>query len=101
MSKIGNICAMEALIRKVRDIEESERHMLEHVLGRPLHENQQISVQVVTLGDTPAQTSVADDTGDADALPDWCNVYEGLTAEQIADMESVVLDRANLKGAVS
>ena len=87
---------MDSVIRKIRDIEESERHMLEHVLGRPLHENQQIIVQVVTLGETPALASVADDAGDADALPDWCNVYEGLTAEQIADLESVVLNRANL-----
>jgi hypothetical protein len=101
MSKIGNICAMEAVIRKVRDIEECDRHMLEHVLGRPLHQNQQIIVQVVTLGDTPTQAPVADRAGDTDALPDWCNVYEGLTAEQVADLESVVLDRAILKGTVS
>lgn len=27
-------------------------------------------------------------------LPDWCDVYEGLSDKQIADIESVVLDRS-------
>ena len=41
---------MEAIIRNVRDIEASERHMLEHVVGRQLKENQQVIIQIVTLG---------------------------------------------------
>jgi hypothetical protein len=28
------------------------------------------------------------------ALPDWCNVYEGLSDEEISEVESVVLDRS-------
>ena len=26
-------------------------------------------------------------------LPDWCDVYEGLSDEEIADIETVILDR--------
>jgi hypothetical protein len=87
---------MDAVIRKVRDIEESERHVLEHVFGRLLHEDQQVILQVVALGGAAAQPPEARDTPDSDELPDWCNVYEGLTAEQVADLESVILERADL-----
>jgi hypothetical protein len=85
---------MDAVIRKVRDIEESDRHVLENVLGCPLHENQQIVVQVVTLGGNSAP--LPSDIPDSDELPEWCNVYEGLAAEQVADLESVILERADL-----
>ena len=29
-------------------------------------------------------------------LPEWCNVYEGLTDEEIADLEKTILTRADL-----
>ena len=32
----------------------------------------------------------------ADELPDWCNVYEGLSDQEIDGLESIVLQRANL-----
>ena len=86
--------AMDAVIRKVRDIEENDRHVLENVLGRTLDENQQIVIHVVTLEGNPAP--MARDVPDSDELPDWCNVYEGLTAEEVADLESVILERADL-----
>jgi hypothetical protein len=87
---------MDAVIRKVRDLEERDRHVLERVLGRTLHENQQIVVQIVTLGGNKAQSPTASNQPGSDELPDWCNVYEGLTAEQVADLESVILERADL-----
>lgn len=30
------------------------------------------------------------------ALPDWCNVYEGLSDEEIADLQRIILQRADL-----
>lgn len=87
---------MEAIIRQVRDIEESERHVLEHVLGRQLKENQQVIIQVVTIGIQSSPQAESDGESDADQLPEWCNVYEGLTDEQIADLDSAIRERANL-----
>ena len=29
-------------------------------------------------------------------LPDWCNVYEGLSDEEIAEIERIALTRADL-----
>jgi hypothetical protein len=87
---------MDAVIRKVRDIEESERHALERVLGRQLHENQQIILQVETLGGDTAPSPVTDNAADTDQLPEWCNVYEGFSEKQIVDLESMILERAKL-----
>lgn len=76
---------MEAVIRKVRDIEADERRALEHVIGQQLTENQQIIIQVVDLGNSRS-----------DQLPEWCNVYEGLTEQEIDELESVIRERADL-----
>src|SRR5258708_7986349 len=45
----GIMAGMEAIIRNVRDIETSERQVLEHVLGQRLRENQQVIIPAVTL----------------------------------------------------
>jgi hypothetical protein len=28
-------------------------------------------------------------------LPDWCNVYEGLSDEEVAEVEAIALDRSH------
>ena len=33
---------------------------------------------------------------DAQRLPDWCNVYAGLTDDEVAEVEKVILQRADL-----
>ena len=86
---------MESIIRNVRDIETDERRALEHVIGKQLKENQQIIIQVVTLGSDTAEEEAAAPSP-SDELPSWCNVYEGLTDKGIDDLESVILQRANL-----
>jgi hypothetical protein len=88
--------SMEAIIRQVRDIEESERHVLEHVLGHQLKENQQVIIQVVTLGIQPLPPAESEIAAESDQLPEWCNVYEGLTDEQIDDLDTAIRERADL-----
>jgi hypothetical protein len=82
---------MESVIRNVRDIDSRERQALEHVLGRQLRENQQVIIQVVTV-----PTAVADNPAPkgSEKLPAWCNVYDGLSDEEIAEVESVALRRS-------
>ena len=89
---------METVIRNVGDIDAQDRQALEHVLGRSLRENQQLVIQVVNLHDkptTPAQP-VAPGQNAAAKLPEWCNVYAGLSDEEIADLEKIILTRADL-----
>ena len=87
---------MESIIRNVRDIESSERRVLEHVVGRQLQENQQVIIQIVTLGNELAADQKQQDATPANQLPAWCNVYEGLTDDQVAELEEVILQRADL-----
>ena len=70
--------------------------MFEHVFGRPLGDDQQLIIQVVAPGNE--QDGGAEDPCGAPAgkLPDWCNVYEGLSDQQIAEVEAVILQRADL-----
>jgi hypothetical protein len=72
---------MEAIIRNVRDIETSERQVLEHVLGQQLRENQQVIIQVVTLPREAPEGGEAVDATPSRRLPEWCNVFAGLSDE--------------------
>jgi hypothetical protein len=92
----ARIPIMESVVRKVRDIDEDERQVLERVLGRELKENQQVIIQVVTPGKEAAQQTEAANGQEKDDLPEWCNVYEGLTDQQIADVDAAIRERANL-----
>lgn len=84
---------MESLIRNVRDIPASDRQALEHVLGHVLQENQQLIIQVINVdASAPAEGDATDAGG---ALPEWCNVYQGLSDEQVQDLEQAILPRAD------
>ncbi len=83
---------METIIRQVRDLEANERSTIEQLVGHSLRDNQKLVIQVVTLDDSAEKSTAPGDK----ALPDWCNVYEGLTEEQVADLEQVVLRQVDL-----
>jgi hypothetical protein len=85
--------SMESVMCSVKDIETADRQALEHVLGRPLGDDQQLVIQVVR-GDASKTHAAA--ASPPVMLPDWCNVYEGLSDEQLAALEAVVLTRADL-----
>ena len=60
-------------------------------MGHALRENQTLVIQVVSIDVTPSQQ----DLGTVEAkLPEWCNVYEGLSDEEIDAIEEVILDRS-------
>ena len=90
---------MESITRNVRDISSDELRLYETVLGEKLKENQQVIIQVISLGD-PNQIPASPPEKQGDlaaagvAFPDWCNVYEGLSDEEISDIETVVLERS-------
>jgi hypothetical protein len=86
---------METIVRQVRDIDSNERRMLERVIGHQLEENQSVLIQVVTpVSQSPdgAEKHVEFQSG---RLPEWCNVYKGLTDEQIEGIEGAILDRSD------
>ncbi len=80
---------MESVTRNVRDIDGSDRRALEHVLGRQLSDNERVLIQVVPPGGEAATAAQAADSAPSDQLPDWCNVYEGLSENEIDDLEAI------------
>lgn len=57
-------------------------------MGHGLRENQQLIIHVVSV--EPGAQAPADGSN-GDELPAWCNVYEGLTDEQMADIEKSIV----------
>jgi hypothetical protein len=89
---------METVIRNVGDIDAKDRQALEHVLGQRLENSQQLVIRIVNIHKKPAPTAEKVPHGQADGakLPHWCDVYAGLSDEEIADLEKSILTRADL-----
>ncbi|MDB5339441.1 MAG: hypothetical protein JWN70_5060 [Planctomycetaceae bacterium] len=88
---------MESLIRNVDDLSAHDRQALERVLGRSLREDQQLIIHIVNLSDQPEASDASPNQqgSDASILPEWCQVYKGLTGTAIADLEQIILQRAD------
>ena len=89
---------MASTVRNVKDIEAAERQVYESVLGQKLLENQQVVIQVVASPDTSAPSGSgghAPPSGKLE-LPKWCEVYEGLSDDEIAQVENVILCRRDM-----
>lgn len=83
---------METITRDVRDLNSDDRLAIEHVLGRPLGDNQQIAISV--LGEeTPAEKTTPSEHS---ALPEWCRVFAGMSEEEVEAIERVVAKRSDL-----
>ena len=77
---------METVVHNICDLTNAERSAAEQLVGHALRDHQQLIIQVVVgngVTDQPTQVR--------EVLPDWCNVYEGLTDAQIADIEQSIV----------
>lgn len=88
---------MESITKNVRDISLPDKLALENVIGQQLAANQRVIIQICSLD--PRFGSATTETESAQCLPDWCNVYAGLTDEQVEALEQTALQRANLTRA--
>ena len=82
---------MESIVRNIREIDVADRQALEHVIGQRLGDHQQLIIQVTTVSEQAAAVGAPPAAGGG--LPTWCNVYEGLSDDQIDQIESAILDR--------
>jgi len=82
---------MESIVRNIREIDVADRQALEHVIGQRLGDDQQLIIQVTTVSEQAAAVGAPPAAGGG--LPTWCNVYEGLSDDQIDQIESAILDR--------
>jgi hypothetical protein len=79
---------MKMSVHNVRDLTSEQHSVAEQLVGHALCENQRIVIQVLD-GDIAVQPP-ATSTG---KLPEWCNVYAGLSDEEIAKLEESILAR--------
>ena len=75
---------MESISRTVGDLPPPQRQAIEQVLGHPLRDDQRVTISVQPEIAQPVTIPV---------LPDWLNLYAGLTDEDVNDLESVILRR--------
>lgn len=88
---------METIIRNISDLPAHDRSAAERLVGHELTSNQQL---VIVVQDQVAKYQngnlAISDSSSASKLPDWCNVYDGLSDKEINELEKVILTRADL-----
>jgi hypothetical protein len=87
---------MDAITRNVRDIDQADRDALEHVIGQSLREDQQVVISVRIASPPPSQSTEASGVPTDEHVPDWWNVYEGLSDEEIDRLDKAIRERADL-----
>jgi hypothetical protein len=83
---------METIIHNFGALSEAGRSAAETLVGHSLAENQQFVIQIVNQ-DAPAPEAAS---AAADELPEWCNVYAGLSDGEIATLEQAISRRLDL-----
>ena len=87
----GKLQHMETITRQVGEMQANERSAAELLIGHRLRGHEQLILQVVNL-ETAEQAS---DSRPDQSLPDWCNIYNGLTDEEIDNIDKSIV-RSNL-----
>ncbi len=81
---------MESIIRDVRDIEIGDREAIEHLIGHELGADQRLVIQVLSV-DLQRESKIRGQSSAEQKLPDWCDVYEGLSEAEVADLEQSIV----------
>lgn len=82
---------MDSVVRNVADLSADERCVYENVLGQPLHDDQQIIVQLVNSQTGNAASPITNGTiGALAAYAMWADFCD----EEIAELELAILDRS-------
>lgn len=79
-------------IKNLSEIAPQDRSALERLIGAPLDpsRHQAVAVRVLPIA-SPTPDSPA-----AGTLPDWCNVLEGFSDEDLAEFDAILANRPKL-----
>jgi hypothetical protein len=82
---------MTSVLRKVAELSADERHVYERVLQQPLQNDQRVLIQLVNaeVHSSGAKLRVVDGIDLLDPYAIWID----LSDEEVADLESEILDR--------
>lgn len=87
-SREYNVSMSTDLHIDVSRLADPQRRALEEMIGQELSSHQRLVISVVDANPPPTRPAMAAE------LPDYCNVYDGLSDEEIAELESLILDRS-------
>jgi hypothetical protein len=76
----------------VTSLDAEHRRALEEVIGTQLQRNQRLLISVTEVNVTPAQRACRG----GQSIRDWTDVYEGLSDEEVRDIDREVNTRADL-----
>jgi hypothetical protein len=77
---------MEIFVHNICDLSDNQRSAAEQLIGHALRDHQQLIIQVVGGNGSTDQPAAL-----GDRLPEWCNIYEGLTDAEISDLEQSIV----------
>jgi hypothetical protein len=84
---------MESITRNVSDIPAGDLQALEHLIGAPLRPSQQVIVQVI---EKESDRNKTPSEAPEPKLPEWFNVYEGLSDAEIDELDAAIQQRLDL-----
>jgi len=87
---------METITRDVGKMQTQERSAAELLVGHALREHERVIVHVLEM---PIPTSTLDDRP-TQSIDDWLHIYDGLSDEEIDEVDAAINTRANLTRAV-
>jgi hypothetical protein len=82
---------METIFRNVADLDRGDRSVLERIVGRSLSKGERLIIQVIATEQPSEQPA-----GTPSELPEWCDLYAGLSEAEIDDLDAAIRQRANL-----
>ncbi len=74
----------------VSDLDAAHRRALEEMIGRELTPNQRLTLSVSEIATPPSTPKPAQ------SLDDWTQVYNGLSDDEIDEIDRIIKTRANL-----
>jgi hypothetical protein len=83
---------MTSVFRNVAELPADERQVYERVLQQPLQNDQQVLIQLVNAEDHNSSAKLP--VGDEIDLLDPYAIWTDLSDEEVADLESGILDRS-------
>ncbi len=79
---------MDSVELNIGELTEADRSAAERLVGRQLRADQQIRIEVIS----PTLPGIPENVARDDwPLPDWFNVYEGLTEAEIDEITNTIL----------
>jgi hypothetical protein len=83
---------MDSVVRNVSELSADEKHVFETVLGQPLHDDQNVVVQLV---DVNAGNVAAPEVNGAENNLESYELWADMSDEEIAELEAAVLQRSD------